>query len=156
MGPMAQIRKDIAAFMARFYQVVNQVNELERQPYDFGVGELLYPSEIHTIQAIGNDSGINVTALADKMGITKAGVSKKINKLDKRGFVSKVRGMNNNKEVLLILTEKGQRAYDGHELFHAEMYDDFNTFIHDLSQEQIDVLEEVLDKVEQYAAGYRK
>jgi DNA-binding MarR family transcriptional regulator len=147
--------RTITELMLDFYRVVNKVNELEKKPYDFGIGEKLYPSEIHTIQAIGNNSGINVTALAQKLGITKGGVSQMISKLRKRGFIKKVRSMDNDKEVLLILTEKGQKAFSGHDKFHNDMYMDFVKYMKDISQEQIDMFKAILDKVDFYVDQYR-
>lgn len=145
----------VAELMMYFYRVVNKVNELEKMPYDFGVGEKLYPSEIHTIQAIGHNSGINVTSLAQKLGITKGGVSQMISKLKKRGFINKVRSMDNDKEVLLILTGKGQKAFNGHEKFHYDMYMDFINYMNDISSEQIDMFKAVLGKVDFYVDQYR-
>ncbi|MFZ5568806.1 MAG: MarR family winged helix-turn-helix transcriptional regulator [Thermodesulfobacteriota bacterium] len=145
----------IAQLMLQFYRIVNKITELEKTPYDFGVGEKLYPSEIHTIQAIGNNSGINVTELAKNLGITKGGASQMISKLKKRGFINKVRSMENDKEVLLILTAKGQTAYNGHEQFHADLYIDFVAYMNDISREQIDIFKDILEKIEFYVDRYR-
>ena len=145
----------IAELMMHFYRVVNKINELEKMPYDFGVGEKLYPSEIHTIQAIGNNSGINVTTLAQKLGITKGGVSQMISKLKKRELIEKVRSTDNDKEVLLILTAKGQKAFNEHEKFHYDMYMDFIKYMDDISQEEIETFKKILDKVDFYAERYR-
>ena len=152
---MNEKMQTIAELMMHFYRVVNKINELEKMPYDFGVGEKLYPSEIHTIQMIGNNSGINVTALAQKLGITKGGVSQMISKLKKRGLINKVRSMDNDKEILLILTSKGQEAFNGHEKFHYDMYMDFIKYMNDINQEQIDMFKKVLDKVDFYVDHYR-
>ena len=148
-------KQTVVEVMMQFYRVVNKINELEKMPYDFGVGEKLYPSEIHTIQAIGNNSGINVTELAKKLGITKGGVSQMVSKLKKRGFINKVRHMENDKEVLLILTQKGRQAYEGHEKFHNEMYMDFMQYMSDISPEQIDMFRNILEKVDFYVNQYR-
>jgi DNA-binding MarR family transcriptional regulator len=147
--------KTVTELMMQFYRVANKINALEKMPYDFGIGETLYPSEIHTIQAIGKSTGINVTALAQKLGITKGGVSQMISKLKKRGFINKVRSMENDKEVLLILTPKGQKAFDGHEKFHYDMYMDFVEYMSDINQEQIDMFKTVLAKVDFYVDQYR-
>ncbi len=147
--------KTVTQLMMQFYRIINKINELEKTPYDFGVGEKLYPSEIHTIQAIGNNSGINVTELSKRLGITKGGVSQMISKLKERGFINKVRSMENDKEVLLILTPKGKNAYNGHEKFHSDMYLDFINYMDDISQEQIDVFIKILEKVDFYVDRYQ-
>lgn len=142
-------------FITRFNRFINKFNELEKMPYNFGIDEMLYPSEIHTIQAIGNNNGINVTALAQRLGVTKGAVSQMITKLKNRGLISKMRSMDNNKEVLLILTAKGQKAFEGHERFHNEMYMDFTRYIGDLTSKELDVFKTVLDKVDFYIDRYR-
>jgi DNA-binding MarR family transcriptional regulator len=142
--------------IVQFYRVINKFNELDKSPYDFGIGETLRPSEIHTIQAIGNNNGINVTGLAQKLGITKGAVSQMINKLKKRGLISKVKSMDNDKEVLLILTTKGEKAFEGHERFHHDMYTDFAGYIDEISADQLAVFKTILEKVDFYIDRYRK
>ncbi|MFH2063940.1 MAG: MarR family transcriptional regulator [Pseudomonadota bacterium] len=147
------IAKDL---VIRFYRLMNKLNELEKSAYDFGVEEKLYPSEIHTIEAIGNNSGINVTELAKNLCITKGAVSQMIGKLHKRGFINRVRSMDNDKEVLLILTDKGKKAFEGHERFHNGMYTDFAGLLKTIPNEQIDFLKTVLEAAESYIEQYRK
>jgi DNA-binding MarR family transcriptional regulator len=145
----------IIDLISKFYKMINLVNSLEREAYDFDVGETLHPSEIHTIQAIGNNSGCNITALARELGITKAAASQMVTKLKRRGFVRKVKSVDNNKEILLILTMKGRTAFDGHERFHADMYKDFIQYLNKVPSEQIEMFEEILDKVSFYVDRYR-
>lgn len=139
----------------KFYRLMNKFNELEKRPYDFGIGETMYPSEIHTIEAIGKNSGINVTELAKTLHITKGAASQMITKLKKRGFINKVRSVDNDKEVLLILTDKGKKAFDGHERFHNAMYVDLADYLSNIKKEQIDWVKTAFKKVESYIDQYR-
>jgi hypothetical protein len=36
-----------------YFKSIKQFNEIESQPRDFGTGDLLYSSEIHTLEAVG-------------------------------------------------------------------------------------------------------
>ena len=139
----------------KFYRLMNKFKELENMPYEFSTGETMYPSEIHTIEAIGKNSGINITELAKKLCITKGAVSQMITKLKNRGFINKVRSVDNDKEVLLILTNKGEKAFDGHEKFHNAMNVDLTDYLSDIKKEQIDWLKTAFDKVEFYIDQYR-
>ncbi len=47
----------------------------------------LYSSQMHTIRAIGLSGDVNLTDLANKLGITKAGVTKFVNKLQTYGLL---------------------------------------------------------------------
>ena len=153
MNEKIEVAKDL---VERFYRLMNKLNELEKSAYDFGVDEKMYPAEIHTIEAIGKNSGLNVTELAKKLCITKGAVSQMIGKLKKRDFINKVRSMDNDKEVLLILTDKGKKAFEGHEQFHNTMYVDFAGLLKDIHKEKIDFLKTTLDMAEFYIDQYQE
>lgn len=116
--------------METLIRVIHKFYALEKIPKDFGIGENFYQQEIHTIAAIGNNPDINVTQLAEKLGVTKGTISPVVTKLAERGYVSKLKGGESNKEILLRLTVKGQMAYHGHEMFHlklhAELFEEFD------------------------------
>lgn len=103
------------------FQVVNKFQAVEKISQHFGTEEALYPREIHTIQAIGNHPDTNITGLASILGITKGTVSPIVTKLAKKKFVLKLKGMDNNKEVVLRLTPKGEVAYHTHEMFEQQI-----------------------------------
>lgn len=106
-------------------QIVTDYNLHHSGGRDFGSGNILYPAEIHTIQAIGDNQGITVTSLAGILGVTKATVSERVNKLSRRGLVNKARGVDNAKEVLLLLSEDGRLDYTGHVRYHDRLYELF-------------------------------
>ncbi|GAK58578.1 transcriptional regulator, MarR family [Candidatus Vecturithrix granuli] len=112
------------------FRVINKFYALEKIPRDYGVGENFYRQEIHAIAVIGNHPDINVMQLAEQLGVTKGTISPVVTKLEKRGYVSKLKGGESNKEILLRLTIKGQMAYHGHEMFHlklhAELFEEFD------------------------------
>lgn len=96
--------------------------------HDFGVDESLCRSEIHTIQTIGNNEGLNITQLAKMLDVTKPTISERINKLSKIKLVVKKSNDMNNKEVVLFLTEKGWVAYQNHEKKHRKLYSLFEDY----------------------------
>lgn len=96
---------------------------MQQAPREYGTGIPLYGSEIHTIQAIGKSIGMNVTQLAEKMGVTKGAVSQMVSKLVEKGMVRKARAQDNAKEVVLHLTELGWIGFRNHERFDMEVLD---------------------------------
>lgn len=142
--------ESIDALMTQFLRVVNLFQEIERQPYDFGVGELLHPSEIHMVDAIGDNAGSNVTTLAHTLGVTKGAVSQMIGKLATRGLVVKRKSPDNDRDVILALTRKGKRAYDAHKLFHRTLYHGFLQQTDGITLEQIESFRSLLSAVERY------
>jgi DNA-binding MarR family transcriptional regulator len=137
-------------------RLINKYNSLEKEKYDFGIDELMTPAEIHTIDCIGRNSGINVTSLAEKLGITKGAVSQMINKLKKRDLVSKLKDSENDKEVILLLSKKGKTAFHGHIKFHADIYKDFIPLIANTSVEGINAFKEIMNKIEFHLDRYKK
>ncbi|EFK05222.1 transcriptional regulator, MarR family [delta proteobacterium NaphS2] len=80
---------DFQELREAFIRIVAKYRILEKRPQDYGIGEVLHPSEIHTIEMIGKNPGINVTGLAGRLGVTKGAVSQLIKKLENKGLVSK-------------------------------------------------------------------
>jgi len=108
------------SLMNEFIKILYKLTELEKTPFDFGTDELLYPSEIHTIDAIGDQCN-TVTDISLKFGITKGAVSQVIAKLYKKGYITKERNVAYSKEILLSLTERGLVAYKSHKKLHKSM-----------------------------------
>jgi len=102
-------------------RVVNKFQAVHKIPRRFGIEEELYPREIHTIQAIGNLPGINVTDLAVKLGVTKGTMSPIVTRLVRKKLVTKYFAQTNHKERLLRLTPKGEIAYHAHEIFDRQL-----------------------------------
>lgn len=108
MHPQERAFRDLAAVITR---VMNQFYVYEQLPRTYGSGRRLYPAEIYTIEAIGRHPQINVTRLAEHLGITKGAVSQAIAKLVRKGLVRKTGGPDNAKEVRLELTPRGRTAF---------------------------------------------
>jgi DNA-binding MarR family transcriptional regulator len=104
-------------------RIRNKMNVMENMPRTFGVETPLFLSEIHTIQAIGRTRENNIRTIAGILGVTPSAASQTVTRLKKKGFVKKVRGIRNEKEVSLVLTPTGKIAYDNHEKTHERMYE---------------------------------
>jgi len=141
-------------FAETFNRIINKFASIEKKPRDFGTGDLLYPSEIHNIEIIGRNPGINVTNLAKKLGVTKGAVSQIVNKLERKNLVGKSRDSNNEKEVILKLQKKGEIAFKGHESFHAKFYSEIMNEVDDMTPEQVVFFQNILVKIDKYLSTY--
>ena len=146
--------KILAEIMEQFIRIVNKFNRFEKVPMDFGVEEMLYPAEIHTIEAIGNNSRINVSLLAELLGITKGAVSQMINKLVRKQFVNKKKPVRGGKEIFLELTPKGKKAFKGHEKFHRDMVLDFLKYTQNISHRDFKKFRNIFTKMEHHLDLY--
>ena len=102
-------------------EVLTKIESLHTPSHDFGTGVPLYRKEIHTLQAIGRHPKINITALAEYMGVTKGAISQTVAKLIKKGMVRKQYAQGSKKEVILELTDLGWTGFRNHEKFHMDM-----------------------------------
>lgn len=122
---MNDLREQIRAMQDDLLALVDIINNQHKGGVDFGTGHRLYPAEIHTIQAIGDEPEITVTKLAERMGVSKPTISERINKLAKKGLVSRGAKPDDTKAVTLNLTRTGWIARERHEVHHDKMYDFF-------------------------------
>ena len=97
-----------------FMRLVNKYNSLMKIPLDFGAGSPLYHSEMHMIDQIGDHPEMNITELAELIGVTKGAISQTVKKLEKKGVVSRYKGPENEKEVFLKFTSIGKDIYKKH------------------------------------------
>ncbi len=118
---MTIIQQEFEQTMRLIDQVVSRMSELEKRAYDFGTGDVLYRSEIHTVQAIGDHPGLGVTELAEHMLVTKGAISQMIRKLVAKNLVRKEYAPGSSRNLRLYLTDRGQIARTGHEAVHRAM-----------------------------------
>ena len=137
-------------------QVSAKMESMHSAPLDYGTGVPLYRTEIHTIRAIGENPGINVTNLAEHMGVTKGAVSQTITKLARKRLVRKTYAEDNVKEVLLELTELGLTGYHGHEQFHMEMFDMVREYFGDELKPKIEMFITAMTDVNGILAKYEQ
>ena len=109
--------------LQKLEKVIVRVESMHTPSFSFGTGVLMHTKEIHTVQAIGRHSGINVTRLAEHTGVTKGAVSQTLKKLIRKGLVQRTHAPGNEKEVVLELTDLGWIGFRNHEKFHMETLD---------------------------------
>jgi DNA-binding MarR family transcriptional regulator len=70
---------------------------------------------------VGNNNEINMTRLADIMGVTRGAISQTIRKLVNKNLILKS-NIINRKEISLKLSEKGTIVYKAQESFQKEIF----------------------------------
>jgi len=120
---------------------------LESTPRDYGTGDLLYATDIHTVVAISKSPGCNLTELAAQLNVSKAAVSKFVAKLLKMGYVFKGKRLDNERAVIFNLTRKGQAAALGHEAFEARTFGPLFEIEATLSEQDYQVIKDYFLKI---------
>jgi len=125
---------DKESISERVFHLLNIANASEKKPRDFGNGELLYRSEIHTIEAIANHPGSNASDIALRLGITNGALTQIISKLREKGLVEQFNSPDNRKEIFFRLTGAGTKAQAGHARFHAAMNKNIEQYLSSLDR----------------------
>ena len=141
---------DVLMKIAKMYVRQHEKNQ------DFGVQARLQRAEIHTIQAIGNHEGINLTELARLLEVTKPTISERVAKLARLKLVEKQMRAGNQKEVRLVLTETGWTAYHHHEDQHREIFRLFQQHFGGRSAAVLQSFEKELDDFHGFLVALRK
>ena len=135
---MSEIVSTFEGILEKLERVITKTESMHTPSFSFGTGVLLHQNEIHTIQAIGRNLGINITTLAEKKGVTKGAISQTINRLVKKGLVRKTHIPGNAKEVILELTDLGWVGFRNHEKFHMETLDIARKYFGDEIENRLD------------------
>jgi len=117
-----------------------------KHPRDYGTGELLYMSEVEVINEVGLHPEINLTRLSEYLGVTKATLSPIVNRLEKKGYLSKRQDPNNAKVRLLVLKDKGHKARKGMEAYANK----FNQYMDDVTEKELKSYIRLLGKMEMF------
>ncbi|MBN1468463.1 MAG: MarR family transcriptional regulator [Fusobacteriaceae bacterium] len=128
-------------------KVHNKLTLISKQPRDFGTGDVLYSTEIHTIVAIKENPGINLTKLSDILGVSKSAVSKFVKKLLDKDYIIKSRPIDNQREVMFNLTNKGEIVFQGHERFSYEKFKTVYDILENTKKEEIKLIDNFLEKL---------
>ncbi|MBI9113127.1 MarR family winged helix-turn-helix transcriptional regulator [Maridesulfovibrio ferrireducens] len=132
----------------RLKRIINKHMRIEKLPIPVGETLLLSPSEVHSIQTIGNNKGININTLGQLMGITRSAASQMVGKLMKKGLIEKRSATNNKKETLAFLTDSGWEAFKIHEEFHERHLNDLLNQLDEFSDTQIATTSTILSVIE--------
>lgn len=78
-------------------------------------------NDMHIMEAIGIQEAKNMSTVARTMSVTVGTLTIAINHLVKKGYVERIRSEADRRVVLVSLTEKGEKAYLHHKIFHEKM-----------------------------------
>jgi DNA-binding MarR family transcriptional regulator len=115
------MKEDLRLLIDQFLKILHLYAVINRKPKDYGTGDMLYLTEVHTITMIARNDGINMTRLAETMGVTRGAISQTIRKLAGKNLIIK-ENTTNRKEFSLRLSEKGRVVVKGQESLQQEIF----------------------------------
>lgn len=154
------VMRDITAIyeeiLHKLEKIIVMIESMHTPSLSFGTGVLMHTKEIHTVQAIGQHSGINVTKLAKYAGVTKGAVSQTLKKLIRKGLVRKTHAPGNDKEVVLELTDLGWIGFHNHEKFHMDTLDIAREYYGDQLKNELQRINLAVDDIYKMLNEYEK
>lgn len=102
----------------------NSILRVEERSLNNRIMQGLSITEVHTIAAIGMYEENPMSIVAARLGVTLATLTTAVNKLERRGFVRRVRDESDRRKVLVSLTLSGKKVFRAHEMFHRRMLDE--------------------------------
>lgn len=108
-------------------------------------------NDMHVMEAVGVEGGNNMSSIAKKLNITVGSLTIAMNSLVRKGYVIRERGEKDRRVVNIILTEKGEKAYNHHAEFHKEMVD---AVLNHLEEGELRVLSNALGNLRDFFRNY--
>ena len=148
--------KNLQTLIEQFIRITNTINNLHSENISFNESVALTLGEIHLIECIGKHEDTNVTEISKILGNTRGAVSQMAKKLEKKGLIVKTKKGDNNKEIILQLSKEGNEIFLEHESFHLSLYEDILSTLDSSSEENIEVVKNILNSIEKYINQYAK
>jgi DNA-binding MarR family transcriptional regulator len=105
--------------------------------------------EMHLIECVGaeKESGKTVSEIADFLKIAKPSVTVAVNKLEKKGYLSKNGCHTDGRIVRVTLTREGRKVYAYHKRYHMSMIHEIES---EFNEEDQELLIRVIDKLNKF------
>ena len=105
--------QDVNMMIEKFYKFFF---EIEKITLDQGLKSLTL-NEVHTIDAIGMDN-LAMTELAFKLGVSPGTCTISVNKLNRKGYIKRMRSLEDRRKVIICLSKEGKKVLNFHQTFH--------------------------------------
>lgn len=147
---------DLKSFDEQLNFVLSQsyglITSLEQQKLYRSKRFNLSISELKLLDAVyrNMEEGASVGVIAQELYITPSSVTIAVNRLEKKGFVTRRRSTKDARQVLIELTEDGIRAAKIHRRFHRNLA---NTIKKDISEEEQQILIKCIERMNEFIIG---
>jgi DNA-binding MarR family transcriptional regulator len=81
-------------------------------------------AEMHTLVAVGRHEAKTMSTIAGELRVNVSTLSIAINKLEKKGYVERIRTEDDRRVVRISLTSNGEKALEQHEKFYFDLVEE--------------------------------
>ena len=106
-------------------------------------------NEIHLIERVGKggEKGITLSELASALRIARPSATVAVNKLEKKGYLTKQNSETDGRVIRIFLTHQGKVIDNYHRFYHRKMVNELSA---NFSQEEKECLIRALKKLNRY------
>ena len=115
-----RVRSMYCKVTEQIFKIVQLLEEEKKKPKDYGGGVALGHAEVLFLETIARYPDENVSALSERLAITKGAITHVVGKLCQKELLETIKRDDNKKEKYFRLTHKGEMAIQGHQLFHKQ------------------------------------
>lgn len=144
--------KEYNELMDSFYEIERILDALEKKPHTYGAEHLIYSGEAHTLKIIAENEGITQKGLSERMYRTKGATSIMVDKLVKKGLITKSSGRGDQRKNTLYLTDIGKTVNENHLKYDENWISSWFSNMN-IPQEDLKITNQVIKKCIEY---YRK
>ncbi|SEM53641.1 transcriptional regulator, MarR family [Ligilactobacillus sp. WC1T17] len=141
---MDERSKYINDALIRIYNNILWIEEKELKKSRF---RDLTIKEMHAINAISMYDHMTASEVAKKLHLTPGTLTSTVDRLVKKGYVERIRSLDDRRVIRLGLTKKGRLMYRAHDAFHRKMVEGF---LKDISTEQMKIVEKAIRNLEDF------
>ena len=132
-------------FVEVYNNVINVEEKFVRNSHKFQ----LSIREMHMIEYIGANGiqGHNISEIANYLGVAKPSVTVAVNKLEKKGYLSRINCEKDGRVVHVCLTPKGKIIEKYHQMYHSILATELEK---QFTEEEMSVLGRAVEKINSY------
>ena len=130
-----------------FTSLYTDIKDVEEKALLSGEFSDMTYNDFHVIDAIGPGESRASSDVSKKLNVTMGTLTKAIDGLVNKGYVSRERSETDKRKVMLSLKEKGIAAYRKHEKFHKDMV---SSVLSQMSDTDAEVLARTLNRLQIY------
>lgn len=131
----------------------NEIMDIEERALITSEYKDISVNDMHVIEAVGIGTARSMSTVAKSLSVTVGTLTIAMNHLVKKGYVERRRSEEDRRVVLVSLSEKGEKAYHHHRMFHEKMV---MAVMKDLNRQETDALTEALLKLQDFFRNYRE
>lgn len=81
-------------------------------------------AQMHLLEVVGNSNSLRMKELSDKLGVTTGTLTVMVHRLEKKGYLQKVKDKVDKRSYFIELTKIGRNEYEHHHQMHGHLIDE--------------------------------